>query len=173
MNSPYQQLSSYMPQYNSYQYNPLGNCQMYQQSLQQPLQQHLQQSQLQTTNQQMNVIGKIVDSVEMVKSMDIPMDGNIYYFPKADGTEVFGKQWIVNEFRTRILTFKPCLDNDIDKSSQMETKQKFDLSDEATGVFMKRFDEIANRIDELAQSWTKSSAKVARTLTKKESVESE
>lgn len=36
----------------------------------------------------MNVIGKIVDSVEIVRSMDIPMDGNLYYFPKAD-TETF------------------------------------------------------------------------------------
>lgn len=47
-------------------------------------------------NQQMNVIGKIVDSVEMVKSMDIPMDGSLYYFSKADGTEIFGKQWFPN-----------------------------------------------------------------------------
>lgn len=40
--------------------------------------------------------GKVVDSIEAVKVTDIPMDGNLYYFPKADGTEVYAKKWLPN-----------------------------------------------------------------------------
>ena len=42
----------------------------------------------------------------LVKVTDIPMDGNMYYFPKADGTEIYSKQFMPNG-QTRILTFKP------------------------------------------------------------------
>lgn len=36
--------------------------------------------------------GKMVDSVEVVKAMDIPMDGSVSYFPISDGSEIVTKQ---------------------------------------------------------------------------------
>lgn len=36
--------------------------------------------------------GKVVDSVDVVKAMDVPLDGTITYFPKADGTAIYTKQ---------------------------------------------------------------------------------
>lgn len=36
--------------------------------------------------------GKVVDSVEVVKAMDVPLDGTVTYFPKADGTAIYTKQ---------------------------------------------------------------------------------
>lgn len=35
--------------------------------------------------------GKIVDSMDVVKGMDIPYDGSISYFPSTDGKKIFTK----------------------------------------------------------------------------------
>lgn len=146
MNNPY------MPMQNPYM-ERMAQLQQYQQSLQQPM----LPTQISGSNQ-MSALGKIVDSIDVVKAADIPMDGNAYYFPKADGTEVYCKQWLQNG-TTRILTFKPVSeDNPINLSADTE-KLKIGLSDEVTDVFMKRFDELEKRIDDLMPKKTTSRAK--------------
>mgnify|MGYP003378257054 FL=1 len=112
----------------------------------------------------MNVLGKIVDSVEMVRSMDVPMDGGMYFFPKADGTEIFAKQWIVNEGRTRILAYKPILEDNSSNSTNVEEKLQIGLSDDATKAIMSRFDELSNKIGQLINGEpAKTTTKSART----------
>ena len=160
---PYQ---TFYPQMNNnYQMqmqNPymerMAQLQQYQQSLQQPV----VPTQMSGANQ-MSALGKMVDSIDVVKATDIPMDGNAYYFPKADGTEVYCKQWLQNG-TTRILTFKPVLEDNPNNVSSDTEKFKIGLSDEVTEVFMKRFDELEKRIDDLMPKRT-----VARS--KKESEE--
>ena len=154
----------FQPQMNNGQMmmNPymdrMVQLQQYQQNLQQPV----VPTQMSGANQQMNVIGKIVDSVDVVKATDVPMDGNMYYFPKADGTEIFGKQWL-SSGQTRILTFKPVFDDDTNNVSNTEEKLKIGLSDEATDVFMKRFDELEKRLDDfMAKSTTKTTTSMAK-----------
>lgn len=49
--------------------------------------------------------GKVVDSYDVVKATDIPMDNNTYYFPKADKTEVYSKRWLSNG-TTETLVYK-------------------------------------------------------------------
>ena len=128
--------------------------QNYQQNLQQPM----IQAQMPGTNQQMSITGKVVDSIDVVKATDIPMDGNAYYFPKADGTEVYCKQWLQNG-TTRILTFKPVFEDNPNNVSSDTEKFKIGLSDEVTDVFMKRFDELEKRIDDLIPKKTTVRAK--------------
>ena len=135
MNNPY------MPMQNPYM-ERMAQLQQYQQSLQQPI----VPTQTPVSNQ-MSALGKMVDSIDVVKATDIPMDGNTYYFPKADGTEVYCKQWLQNG-TTRILTFKPVFDAGDNNVSNIEEKLKFGLSEETTEVFMKRFDDIEKRLDE-------------------------
>ena len=141
---------NYFNQYNQMP-NPymdrMAQLQQYQQSLQQPVSQS-----------QMSAMGKIVDSIDVVKAADIPMDGNAYYFPKADGTEVYCKQWLQNG-TTRILTFKPVLEDNPNNVSSDTEKLKISLSDEVTDVFMKRFDELEKRIDDLMPKKTVARAK--------------
>ena len=141
---------NYFNQYNQMP-NPymdrMAQLQQYQQSLQQPVSQA-----------QMSAIGKIVDSMDVVKATDIPMDGNSYYFPKADGTEVYCKQWLQNG-TTRILTFKPVFEDNPNNVSSGAEKFKIGLSDEVTEVFMKRFDELEKRIDDLMPKKTTTRAK--------------
>ena len=150
-----------MPMQNPYM-ERISQLQQYQQSLQQPI----VPTQTPVSNQ-MSALGKMVDSIDVVKATDIPMDGNTYYFPKADGTEVYCKQWLQNG-TTRILTFKPVFeDNHMNLSSETE-KLKIGLSDEVTEVFMKRFDELEKRIDDLIP---KPTTKTTATRTKKETGE--
>ena len=147
MNNNYQ-----MPMQNPYM-ERVAQLQQYQQSLQQPL----SPTQMSGANQ-MSALGKMVDSIDVVKATDIPMDGNAYYFPKADGTEVYCKQWLQNG-TTRILTFKPVFEYDPNNLSYDNEKLKIGLSDEATEVLMKRFDELEKRIDDLMPKKTTTRAK--------------
>ena len=147
--------NQYMPMQNPYM-DRMNFLQNYQQSLQQPAM-LTPNSGISMTNQ-MSTIGKVVDSIDIVKATDIPMDGNSYYFPKADGTEVYCKQWLQNG-TTRILTFKPVLEDNPNNVSSDTEKLKIGLSDEVTEVFMKRFDELEKRIDDLMPKKTTARAK--------------
>ena len=154
---PYQNFYSQMSNYGQMMPNPymdrMAQLQQYQQNLQQPL----PQTQMSVANQ-MSTLGKMVDSIDVVKATDIPMDGNAYYFPKADGTEVYCKQWLQNG-TTRILTFKPVFEDKPNNVSSDTEKLKISLSDDVTEVFMKRFDELEKRIDDLMPKKTVSRAK--------------
>lgn len=160
-----QQYQPFYPQMNNNYQTPAQNpymdrmahLQQYQQSLQQPI----VPTQTPVSNQ-MSALGKIVDSIDVVKATDIPMDGNAYYFPKADGTEVYCKQWLQNG-TTRILTFKPVFEDDTNNLSYDEEKLKIGLSDDVTEVFMKRFDELEKRLDDfMAKSTTKTTTSRAK-----------
>lgn len=72
-----QQMEQQYPQYaqqntQSYPQNP----QTYPQSYTQPI----------------GLQGKSVDSVDVVKAMDIPLDGSVSYFPLTDGSAIITKQ---------------------------------------------------------------------------------
>lgn len=154
---PYQNFYSQMSNYGQMMPNPymdrMAQLQQYQQNLQQPI----VPAQTPVSNQ-MSALGKMVDSIDVVKATDIPMDGNAYYFPKADGTEVYCKQWLQNG-TTRILTFKPAFEDNPNNLSSDTEKLKISLSDEVTDVFMKRFDELEKRIDDLMPKKTTARSK--------------
>ena len=153
MNNPYAQMNNIYAQPNNPYADRMNFLQNYQQSLQQPV----AGTQMSLANQ-MSALGKMVDSIDVVKATDIPMDGNTYYFPKADGTEVYCKQWLQNG-TTRILTFKPVLEDNHNNLSSGTEKLKISLSDDVTEVFMKRFDELEKRIDDLMPKKTVSRSK--------------
>ena len=155
----YSQMNNMYAQPNNPYSDRMNFLQNYQQSLQQPV----VPTQTPVSNQ-MSTLGKMVDSIDVVKATDIPMDGNAYYFPKADGTEVYCKQWLQNG-TTRILTFKPVFEDSTNNLSSDTEKFKIGLSDEVTDVFMKRFDELEKRFDDLMP---KPTTKTTATRTKKE-----
>lgn len=111
--------SQYQPQFNPYMQR-MENLQQFQQALQQPV----VPTQMSGANQ-FQPLGKIVESMDIVKVTDIPMDGNTYYFPKADGSEIYSKQFMPNG-QTRILAFKPLLESEPNNSTPEEEKLKFD-----------------------------------------------
>ncbi len=68
-------------------------------------QQFQPQVQMPQTQQSIGIPGKVVEGFDNVRTMDIPMDGNMYYFPKADGSEIYTKRWLQNG-TTEQLTYK-------------------------------------------------------------------
>lgn len=131
LNQPFQQPNNYYPYYQPMQVDRMSQLQQMQ---------NMQQPQM-----QMQTIGKVVESIDIVKATDIPMDGNMYYFPKADGTEIYAKQWMSNG-QTRILTFKPILDNGVDNSTQNAEKSNLGNIDEFTEVLENKLNEFYKRI---------------------------
>jgi hypothetical protein len=112
---------------------------------------NLQQFQqtLQPTNQ-IPAIGKVVESMDIVKVTDIPMDGNMYYFPKADGTEIYGKQFGMDG-KTRILTFKPLLDDNPSNSPSEDIKTQFGAFGEVLGAIQSDIRMLFDKVDKISK----------------------
>lgn len=131
-----QQYQNYYPMYqnnygqqmqNPYMQQRMDNLQQFQQAIQQP----------QMVQNQFMPLGKVVESIDIVKATDIPMDGNMYYFPKADGSMVYSKKWLPNG-STQILAFKPILEDDAISTTEEE---KMNLS-----VFSELLEGIQNDV---------------------------
>lgn len=108
-------------------------------------------TQLQQYQQSLNTfsaLGKIVESEDIVKTTDIPMDGNMYYFPKADGTEIYAKKWLPNG-QTQILAFKPILDGKANISPSGDTEHDLGLLDEFKTVFLEQIESVNERLDRI------------------------
>lgn len=69
---------------------------MYNNQYYQPQMMRYQQEQyyqpINQTPKTLGLNGKSVDSLEVVKSMDIPLDGTVSYFPLTDGSSIVTKQ---------------------------------------------------------------------------------
>lgn len=53
-----------------------------------------------------NLQGKSIDNLEVVKAMDIPLDGSVSYFPLVDGSAIVTKQ-LQQDGTSKITIFKP------------------------------------------------------------------
>ena len=145
----YQNPNFYGQQFMQPQFNPymqrMENLQQFQQSLQQPM----LPAQMSGANQ-LNPFGKIVESMDVVKVTDIPMDGNMYYFPQADGQAIYGKKFLPNG-QTQILTFKPVLESEPSNLSSEEEKVKIVAFDEVLGEIKNEIKVINDKIDKIGK----------------------
>lgn len=133
---PQQQTNPYMQR--------MENLQQFQQALQ-------PQPQMQTVQYQ--PLGKVVDGIDTVKATDIPMDGNVYYFPTADGSAVFGKQWTMDG-KTRILTYKPFEEPN---PNEVSFEQKESILEDFRGVLegiQMDIQTLNDKVDRLGKSKT-------------------
>lgn len=83
--------------FNSYNQNPYFNPYL-----------NMQPQQVPPTPMRYNtgLQGKSIDNLEVVKAMDIPLDGSISYFPLVDGTAIVTKQ-LQQDGTSKITVFKP------------------------------------------------------------------
>lgn len=142
-----------MPQpiMNPNYYNPQYRTPMYGQFMPQQEQFQPQQFMQQTQQNAVQMYGRIVPAQECIAPNEVPMDGNTAFFPKQDMSEIYAKYWGADgKIYTRL--YKPVLDADPNNSPQTAEKTKFDLSDESTEVFMNRFDELEQKIEQLKTS---------------------
>lgn len=56
--------------------------------------------------QSLGLQGKSVDSIEVVKAMDIPLDGTVSYFPIVDGSAIVTKQ-LQPDGTSKTIIYKP------------------------------------------------------------------
>lgn len=120
-----------IPQVANYQNQGYGNL-----SFQPPVQQR----------QNSVLPGKIVESFEVFKTIDIPMDGNIYYFPKADGTELYTKKWLPNG-TTLTLTYRLKEDENgvsVETNDNDLIIEKLNMLDEKIAKIEKMFSKPSN-----------------------------
>mgnify|MGYP003293298556 CR=1 FL=1 len=82
---------------NNYGYNPYGTY-----VPQRPMEQPMQQQPIQRPI----LNGKQVDSIEVAKSVDYPLDGSISYFPLTDNSAIVTKQ-IGVDGTSKITIYKP------------------------------------------------------------------
>lgn len=87
---------------NNYGYTPYGRY-IPQQPMQpiQPIENNIQ-----PVNNVYKLNGKQVDSIDVVKATDIPLDGSISYFPLANGSAIVSKQ-LQMDGTSKMVIFKP------------------------------------------------------------------
>ena len=107
--------------FNSYNQNPYFNPYL-----------NMQPQQVPPTPMRYNtgLQGKSIANLEVVKAMDIPLDGSISYFPLVDGTAIVTKQ-LQQDGTSKITIFKPI------------------EAEEATSVKYATIEDIENRINNI------------------------
>ena len=128
----------------------MEQLQQFQQTLQPPIQTPIQN--------QFPALGKIVESIDIVKATDIPMDGNMYYFPTADGSAVYGKRWM-NNGQTQILAFKPILEEETIKSSTNDLELLYGANKEVLEGILDNLNTLNEKVDKISKVNTPTRAK--------------
>ena len=124
--------------FNSYNQNPYFNPYFTQQT---------QQPQQIMSMRYNNLQGKSIDNLEVVKAMDIPLDGSISYFPLVDGSAIVTKQ-LQQDGTSKITIFKPI------------------EAEEASAVKYATIEDIENRINNIKMPDTKPLQDEIKTLKK-------
>lgn len=141
--SQYMPTQAQQPQYNPY-LQRMENLQQFQQTL------NLAPVQMQN---QFPALGKMVESMEVARTTEIPMDGNTYYFPKADGSMVYGKRWLSNG-TTEIISYKPYFEeneqNPMGNPSD-EIKSQFGAFGEVLGAIQNDIRMLFDKVDKLSK----------------------
>lgn len=94
------------------------------------------QTYMQPIPKPVGLLGKSVDSIDVVKAMDITLDGSISYFPLTDGSAIVTKQ-ILQNGTSKTVIYKP-----VDEDKQEPVKNYITVEE-----FNQRFAEI--NIDEI------------------------
>lgn len=117
-NNPYIQNQGQMPRYATYQ--PYVNPQVQPQMQQPNIQSYTPQ-----TVQVQGLQGKTVDSIDVVKAMDIPLDGTVSYFPLVDGTAIVTKQ-LQQDGTSKTIVYKPSEDKSLEPQIKYVTPEELD-----------------------------------------------
>ena len=132
--------------YNNYGYNPYYPQQRFQsveQSNQQPMM-TTYQTPMQLTKPT-NLLGKSVDNIDVVKAMDIPLDGSISYFPLTDGSAIVSKQ-LQTDGTSKIVVYKPTQE---DKKETVQFATIEDIQDAINELDLSDIQDLKDDIKEI------------------------
>lgn len=116
---------NYYPNYNQiYGQTTMQPMPKIQPMQQQPIEQQYAQYTQPVFKQIVGLQGKSVDSIDVVKAMDIPLDGSISYFPITDGTAIVTKQ-LQTDGSSKTIVYKP-----VDEEKENKTALNYVTIDE-------------------------------------------
>lgn len=122
----------------------------------QPMDQQYTQSTPQPTQpiyrQALGLQGKSVDSLDVVKAMDIPLDGSISYFPLVDGSAIVTKQ-LQQDGTSKTIIYRPTEDEkpeDPKKEEYVTIKQFNETMKDLDG---KQFKELKEEMKSLKRQF--------------------
>lgn len=133
--------------FNNYGYNPYYPQQQRFQNVEQPNQPPMMttyQPPIQLTKPT-TLLGKAVESIDVVKATDIPFDGSVSYFPLADGTAIVTKQF-QNDGTTKTTIYKPIKEEekDLPKYATIEEVKK-----EINNIDLSELDDLKDELKEI------------------------
>ena len=111
---------------------------------QQPTQPYDQSIQNNTYSNRPMLNGKIVDSIEVVRATDIPLDGTISYFPLSNGTAIVTKQ-LQNDGTSKTTVYKPVQEeNNVPKYVTLD-----DVKKEIAKIDLSELDDLKEELNEI------------------------
>ena len=129
------------------QYNPYLNRFYGQQqaNMPQPMEMPIQQQNTpqMALNRQNILYGKQVDSLEVVKAIDIPLDGSVSYFPLANGSAIVTKQ-LQQDGTSKITVYEPNTQKDDIKFATIE-----DIDKKLEKLDFSEIDDLKEEINDL------------------------
>lgn len=100
---------------------------------------------VQPTTTQVGLLGKSVESMDVVKAMDIPLDGSISYFPLTDGSAIVTKQ-LQNDGTSKIVVYKPEKE---DKKNEQEFVTFEQLQEEISKLDFADIEDLRDELKEI------------------------
>ena len=132
--------------YSNYGFNPYYQPQRFQ-NMEQPSQQPVM-----TTYQQpvqltkpTGLLGKVVDSIDVVKASEIPMDGSTSYYPLSDGSCIVTKQ-LQNDGTSKMVVYKPTQE---DKKESLQFATLEDIQDAINDIDLSDIQDLKDDIKEI------------------------
>lgn len=133
--------------FNNYGYNPYYPQQQRFQNVEQPNQPPMMttyQSPVQLTKPS-GLLGKVVDSIDVVKSLEIPLDGSTSYFPLADNSMIVTKQ-LQNDGTSKIVVYKPAQE---EKKDAIQFATLDDIQDAIDNLDLSDIQDLKDDIKEI------------------------
>lgn len=143
---------NYYPNYNQF-YQPQMRMQ---QPIQQPINQQIQQPIVQPVQpiQNIGLQGKSVDSIDVVKAMDIPLDGTVSYFPLADGTAIVSKQ-LQMDGTSKTIIYRPIKEENKEVTQNNINEDLINKIKEENNTLKEGMDIIKNQIQDMSENFDK------------------
>lgn len=146
------------PNYNQFYGQSMQQLQQMQMPKTQPMEQFQQYTPLQYTQpqpiykQQIGLQGKSVDSIDVVKAMDIPLDGSTSYFPLADGSAIVTKQ-LQADGSSKTIVYKPVDDSEIKNVSKYITEEELEerIKNVDNDYIKDDIKELKRKVEDLAE----------------------
>lgn len=122
----------------------------------QPMDQQYTQSTPQPTQpiyrQALGLQGKSVDSLDVVKAMDIPLDGSISYFPLVDGSAIVTKQ-LQQDGTSKTIIYRPTEDEKPEEPKKEEYVTIKQFNETMKDLDGKQFKELKEEMKSLKRQF--------------------